>query len=310
MSALLELRERCRNIYSKYEIYLTPLFKFLLALITLVMINATVGYMDKLIGNTVLVLVVALMCSFLPTNFIALFAALFISGHMYAISLECGAVAIGIFLLMFILYFRFSPKDALVVVLLPIFFVLKIPYVIPIAVGLLCTPVSIVSVACGTITYYMVEFAKNNAQTIDSLGADGAVAKFRYMLDGVLKNKEMYLVIIAFCVVVITVYLIRRLSIDRAWTIAMSVGAVFNVVLLLFGNLSLDTHISMLGLIFGTIFSLLCCFVLQFFAFNVDYSRTEYVQFEDDEYYYYVKAVPKNSVNETEHKVQKITSVL
>ena len=29
------------------------------------------------------------------------------------------------------------------------------------------------------------------------------------------------------------------------------------------------------------------------FLFSVDYSRTERVQFEDDEYYYYVKAVPK-----------------
>ena len=30
--------------------------------------------------------------------------------------------------------------------------------------------------------------------------------------------------------------------------------------------------------------------VIQFFRFCVDYTRTERVQFEDDEYYYYVKA--------------------
>ena len=38
----------------------------------------------------------------------------------------------------------------------------------------------------------------------------------------------------------------------------------------------------------------------------MDYSRTERVQFEDDEYYYYVKAVPKNTVALTEKKVKKI----
>jgi hypothetical protein len=33
--------------------------------------------------------------------------------------------------------------------------------------------------------------------------------------------------------------------------------------------------------------------VVQFFKTVVDYSRVENTQFEDDDYYYYVKAVPK-----------------
>ena len=54
--------------------------------------------------------------------------------------------------------------------------------------------------------------------------------------------------------------------------------------------------------------SLLLAVVLQFFVFNVDYSRTEKVQFEDDEYYYYVKAVPKIVVSKPEKKVKQINS--
>ena len=38
----------------------------------------------------------------------------------------------------------------------------------------------------------------------------------------------------------------------------------------------------------------------------MDYSRTEIVQFEDDEYYYYVKAVPKVHVAVPEKTVKKI----
>ena len=41
--------------------------------------------------------------------------------------------------------------------------------------------------------------------------------------------------------------------------------------------------------------------------FSVDYSRTENVQFEDDEYYYYVKAVPKVGVQMPEKQVKHIT---
>ena len=73
-----------------------------------------------------------------------------------------------------------------------------------------------------------------------------------------------------------------------------------------FHDLAYDTHISIGLLIVGMVISLLIAKVLQFFCFNVDYSRTEYVQFEDDEYYYYVKAVPKNSVAQAKKKVKKI----
>ena len=47
--------------------------------------------------------------------------------------------------------------------------------------------------------------------------------------------------------------------------------------------------------------------VLELVFFSVDYSRTERVQFEDDEYYYYVKAVPKVVVATPEKTVKHIT---
>ena len=40
--------------------------------------------------------------------------------------------------------------------------------------------------------------------------------------------------------------------------------------------------------------------------FNVDYSHIEITQFEDDEYYYYVKAVPKYVLNEKSPRSKSI----
>ncbi len=74
MTDLLVFREQLRKFYSKYELYLTPIFKFLLALVTLVMINSSIGYMSEL-KKSVVVLVLALICSFLPMNFIVFVAA-------------------------------------------------------------------------------------------------------------------------------------------------------------------------------------------------------------------------------------------
>ena len=67
-----------------------------------------------------------------------------------------------------------------------------------------------------------------------------------------------------------------------------------------------DTVGYVCGLVLSVPVSALLMLVIKFFAFNLDYSRIEKVQFEDDEYYYYVKAVPKVTVSTPERRVKKI----
>ena len=305
MTTLLVAKQYAKLFYSKYEIYITPLLKFILAFTALSLINAHLGYMAGIDRLTV-VLIAALMCSFMPTNFIVIMAALFTLLHLYAFSLECTIVVGAVFLLMFLLYFRFSPKDTAVVVLTPICFLFKIPYVIPISMGLVGTPASAVSVACGVISYYVISYVKNNVTVINGMADEEMTAKFKLVIDGLLNNKEMIVTIVAFAVTLILVYLIRRMSIDHSWTIAMIAGAIVNVMVILIGDLMFDTNVSLVGAVIGTIVSFLLTVVLQFFVFHVDYSRTENVQFEDDEYYYYVKAVPKVTVSRPEKQVKQI----
>ena len=305
MTTLLVVKQYLKLFYSKFEIYITPFLKFLLAFIALMLINSHLGYM-KGIDRLAVVLIAALMCSFMPTNFIVIMAALFTLLHLYALSLECTVVVGVAFLLMFLLYFRFSPKDTAVVVLTPICFLMKIPYVIPISMGLVGTPASAVSVACGVIAYYIIHYVTENDTILSSMTEEELAAKFKIVIDGILNNKEMVVTIVAFAVTLTLVYLIRRLSIDYAWTIAMVAGAFVNIMVILIGDLMFDTEVSLLGAIIGTIISFLLTVVLQFFVFHVDYSRTEKVQFEDDEYYYYVKAVPKVTMARPEKQVKHI----
>lgn len=307
MTTLLVAKQILMTLYSKYEVYITPILKFLLAIIALLLINSRLGYMET-IDRVTVVLIVALMCSFMPMNFIVLMSGVFVMLHLYAFSLECAAV-IGVgFLLMFLLYLRFSPKDTLVIVLLPVCFLMKVPYVVPLAMGLVGTPASAVSVACGVIVYYMIHYVTQNVSVIAGMAGEEMMARFRFVIDGILNNKEMVVTIMAFAITVILVYMIRRLSIDYAWTIAMVSGVVVDIMVLLVGDLMFDTNVPVFGMILGNIISFLLVLVLQFFVFNVDYSRTEKVQFEDDEYYYYVKAVPKVVVSKPEKKVKQINS--
>ena len=48
MTQLLEIRDNIKVFFSKYDIFIIPFFKFLLALIALLMINSRLGYMQRL----------------------------------------------------------------------------------------------------------------------------------------------------------------------------------------------------------------------------------------------------------------------
>ena len=298
MTQLLVLREQL--------VYLIPIGKFLTALITFLIINGNVGYMEKL-AKFPIALILALLCSFLPLNFIIICGAGLSLLHVYELSMECAIIVGIIYLLMFLLYFRFSPKDTFVVLLTPICSVLQIPYAIPMAMGLVGTPASVVSVACGVIVYHILKYIKVSANALTALDAEDIASKFKYLIDGILGNKEMFVMIVAFAITIILVYVIRRMNIDYAWTIAIIVGGLADILILLIGDLMYTTNISILGVILGSIVAFGIVKVLQFFVFIVDYARTERVQFEDDEYYYYVKAVPKVTISTPEIKVKKIS---
>ena len=66
--------------------------------------------------------------------------------------------------------------------------------------------------------------------------------------------------------------------------------------------------INLILMIVGTVLGGVVGYLCQILFFSVDYSRTEYVQYEDDEYYYYVKAVPKINIVNAEVKVKQINA--
>ena len=305
MKTLLEYREKMKLFLGKYDIYIFPVLKFTLALIAFLSINAGVGFMSRL-TNPGIALVLALMCSFLPLNMTAVFGALLILVHMYALSLEAFAITFVLFVLMVLLFFRTAPKYGFLLIVTPLAFALRIPYLIPLVMGLVGTPVAAVPVACGTAVYFLLHYVQLNTAILGNTETSTMPEKITSLLDNVVNNKEMLLTIAAFALTLILVYAIRRLSVDYAWTIAIVAGTVTDIVVLLFGSLAFDVSPKILAVLVGNLVSAGLALLLQLAVFSLDYSRTEYVQFEDDEYYYYVKAVPKITIAVPEKTVKKI----
>ena len=297
MTKLLEMKDQMIRFYSKYETYLYPLVKFLVAFVLLTMINANIGFMSQISHMTAAV-VLAIVCAVLPANAILWIGAIVVLADMYALSMEVAITTLILFAVLFFVYFRFSPKDSLCVVLTPICFKLQIPYVMPVGGSLLRSAYSVIGVVCGTVVYYFLDGIHRNAGTLMNTADDEiqGASKFDISVGQFLGNKEMYLVIGIFVLTAIVVYLVHRMEVDNAWTLAIVSGTLIQIAGLFVGYLVLGVTGKTVGLLIGNAVSLGIGFVLQFLFMNLDYARTERVQFEDDDYYYYVKALPKKLV--------------
>ena len=305
MDNLYVIKGQLQQVYAKYSKFIDKGVQFILALAAFYMINHDLGFMS-LLSNPLITLGLAVICAFLPMIVTVLAAAVLVLVQMAAVSLGIMAVTAAVFVIMFVFYVRFSPKTALLILLTPLAFLFHIPYVIPVAFGLVGAPSSVVAIICGTIVYYMIDYVKTSASALESGGATAMISQLMTYLQQVFQNKEMIITIIAFVIVLFLVYQVRRMAISHAWKSASAAGAVVSIVIMAAGSAVLDVKISYPELILGNVAAVIVGLILELLFFAVDYSRTESVQYEDDEYYYYVKAVPKIVVAAPEKTVKRI----
>lgn len=307
MMGLLVFKERLKEFYARFDIYITPVIKFVFSLLAFSLMNKNIGFMPKL-TEAYIPLVLALVCSFLPYGAISFLAAGFMLAHLSGISLEITLVMAVFIVVVGLLYYGFQPGDSYLLVLTPVFFLLKIPYAIPLIVGLSGSVISVIPVSCGVFIYYALLYVKQNAGVLTNDMSVDAVQKFMQLMKSLLSNKLMLVMVTAFALSLVAVAITRNLSMDYSWIIAIVAGTIAQLSVIFIGDIVADVSVSVIRLLVGILVSLLIAGIYTFFVFAVDYSRTEYVQFEDDDYYYYVKAVPKLTVSAPDVKVQKINA--
>lgn len=306
MTALLEFKQRLKNLYGQYEIYILPVLKLILAMNYFFWINQMIGFSDKL-KSPFVVLILSLFCAILPSNAIVWIGFALIIGNCYSMGIEIAAFAAVLILLLAVLFLRFSPKGNLILAFTPLGFACKIPAVIPISGGLLCPASAAFSGGCSVIIYYFLNFLKEQAAVLQNPDTE-IPKKIKLLVDGLMRNREMWLTILAFAAVILLVNLIRTRSLDYAWRIAIIVGGVTYVLVMMAGGLYLNAKIPIVTVIIFAVIAVILGLVLEFFAFGGDYTRAERLEYEDDEYFYYVKAVPKVTIATSKRKIKKINA--
>lgn len=305
MEKIYEIKAYILGFYTKYSRYIDLGLKFLLALLTFAFINNHVGFVQML-ANPVVTVGLAVICTFLPATITTIFASGMVLLHFFSLAPGAAIVAGFLLLVMFAMYFRFAPGNATILLMTPIAFTMRIPILIPVVYGLLGGPVCVIPVTFGIVVYYLIAYVKSYATVIGSVAESGVVTQVTTFTQQVLSNNEMWLTIISFAICLLVVYNIKQLAVDHAWEIAVTAGILMNIIIMAFGHVMLGIQISYPNLIVSSVIAVLVAIIIELFVFSVDYTRAEHLQFEDDEYYYYVKAIPKVSIAVPEKTVKKI----
>ncbi|WFR58187.1 hypothetical protein QA584_03730 [Anaerocolumna sp. AGMB13025] len=304
MMTFLVLRARLRNLYQKYEIYIDTVAKFLMALVVFQIINRVLNY-DQRLKQITIVFVLSLLSAFTPSAILVLLAALVSVIHIYYISKILSVIVIVIILIMYCLFLRFTPKLGYVILAVPILYFLKVPYIIPLLLGLFATPLSIVPTACGVIIFYLFGVIREAVTLPINVSVEDTLQVYTYVIDGLIGNKQLFMTIVIFSLVILVTYIIRRMKFDYAREIAVAAGVLTCILGFLFSDLKLDVSEQIGIMILGTIASGILAVIIQFFHLTLDYTGVEHVQFEDEDYYYYVKAVPKINVTAPQINVKR-----
>lgn len=303
---ILEVRAHILRFLQKFQLVVEPVIKFIIAFAVFRSINNAIGHHATLMSLPA-ELLLSLLGTFTPSVLLVLLAAVVSLVHVYVAS---PILAILVAVLMVILYCfiaRFSGKYGYVVLAVPILYLLKIPYVVPLILGLVATPTAIVPVACGVIVYRLFVVINSVVLVGDTMGIEDILLMYIDVIDRLLADKQMLLTIGVFFVVILVMYLMRKLSIEYVFEISIAVGAIVCILGFLVADTILQTELNIIAMVFGTVGSMLIALVFQFFRLALDYTAVERVQFEDDDYYYYVKAVPKINLTVPRRSVKKIS---
>ena len=306
MTVLIELKEKLKEFYGSCSGIVLPIVKFLLGLAVFLGINAQLGYL-KVLNSMYVVLILSLLCAILPLNGMVFLAMLVILGHCFALHMVIAGLVALVLLVLWFLYLRFVPKDAPALLLTPLAFWIHIPSAVPVSYGLAGTPLSAFSTACGVVVYYMCSMIHGKMEPMLHAAETPEIAVMvQEFFNGLFRNEEMLLVIIACALTILLVNVIRHSSADYAWQISIVAGSVAYAVIMIAGSLALDVQIALPSVLIGAAAGCLVGFILEFFLFGADYTRTEYLEFDDDDYYYYVKAIPKFTVTKAHRRVTYI----
>ncbi len=285
--------------------------KFILNMVALNMIRNSIGF-NEILTNVVFVVFFSIACAFLPMKILLVALAAYCTVQVFSLSAGLGVLAGMLFGLMYLIFFRFDAKRGYVILLIPLLCMIKVPIMIPLILAVSTPLGSVFSVIFGFVSYYFLHYIHIYAPVYQGLMDNGTseIKKMSICLQDMIAYKEMIFTIICVVIMFLVVFYAKKIRVNRSNEMAISTGAGVYLILIiissmLFGNM---TYSKLIWFVVGAVISCIVAMIVSGVIVPLDYNRTEILEFEDEEYKYYVRAVPKAAVARRSVKIKRIYS--
>lgn len=287
---MLQMKEKLYERYIKYEPLAKYLRKMLMAFLTFQCIAIAYPY-KGIFCNVFVIFGLAVLAGFLFDELIVILSLLFACAQLYFLTPILAGIVFASCILIYMMMLRYSPKTIWVAIMLPVALALHIPLAVVIPIGLFFSPMASLSVAGATVIYYVLDVVRTCALTytdktdIMELG-DSLVKQ-------IVENPQMYVSVVVLCGLSLFVYFIRFHQMALSFELSIGMATVLAIILFLSGNVFCRCNFSVQACVLGSFSGGLIALIIQMYCRILDYGAVEQLRFEDEDYYYYVKAVPK-----------------
>jgi len=303
MMSIIRIKEKAVVLYRNHETVVLFALKFLMGLVLFGRINS-VGYFREgfsFAGGALWTLGLSALFAVAPPTAAHLVLLLAVMIQI-SLSLELTLVVFLIGACILIFYCRLQPQRSFIILAMLLGFYFRIPYAVVLVAGLYVGFAAIIPVAIGSAIWGFLPLFSGLAGRaptqdlvdFDMIAATDSLAEIYISLHAQFTGDFLWVFnSFIFAMVIISVYAVSRLTINYSKEISLILGGVLCIFGVIMSSGVSENAASTGSAIFFTLLSVVLAQAVRFFDLALDYKKVEYVEFEDEDNYYYVKIINK-----------------
>lgn len=288
----------------KRELIFKHLFRFAIALTGILVINNSYGYMG-VINNEWLAIALSILCAFIPLGFTGFILFCMLTIHLSVLSIGLCVVFVILWLFFWLLCKASGSKDTFQLIYMAVLYRIHMPFLLPGYEGLFRGKREVLPlIGGGVIAFYLRTIRLYEAAFRQS---EDQVENLIIIKNNILANMNFYVFLIAISAMFLLIALIRRAPFPHCWMVAVFIGVVVEFVIMMTGYLFTNSSSQMNLLIISNIITLIIGLIISILPGEYKVKREKRLEFEDDDYQYYVLCVPKVRFEKSQKRVLRIT---
>lgn len=296
MATLLIWRGRIRYFFEKHYLILRGLIKAVVAMATMMLLAGR--FPEGFFSDKYWIFpAIAVICGVTPDAVSILAVVAVVGIEVWQISNVLAITILLMITIFFLLFGRKAKEQWYMLLSVPTLSVCHMGFSVPMVSALFAGPSMIPALIMGIILRFSLEGVAEYTATAQRVAGDANyLAPLQYLVDYLISNRSFLVALIVYTLTFIVIYYLRRANFRHAPQIAILVGAIVLYTMEMISNIIWELELNLILTSVLVIATMAIAYVFQFMHISLDYHGTRRLQFEDDEYYYYVTAIPKYNV--------------